>query len=46
MRGTARQRGREKKRNYFIWKTDYPRSNDMRLTNGKFRLNIGRYPDR
>lgn len=48
MRETARQREerREKKRNYFIWKTGYPRSNEVRLTNGKFSLNISRYPDR
>lgn len=46
MRETGRQRGREKKRNYFIQKTGYPRSNEVRLTNGEFRLNISRYPDR
>lgn len=46
MREIARQRGREKKRKYFIWKTNYPRSKEVRLTNGMFRLNICRYSDR
>lgn len=29
------------KRNYHVWKTGYPRNNDLRLKNGKFRLTFG-----